>query len=300
MIMAKIFLQISSFFTLLLLLSSVNSQGYYFFNGRFYSNQQRNSNDFESKKTSYCTTTDFYTILNLQKSDLHDIKIEDDFDSFFDVPDSNHQYTERVEKLKNENSKKLKKEYKKLAVKLHPDKNKDDPFAEAKFTEVQAAYEVLKDPKLKNEYDKIYADFCLKDSLKNKYEQEKRTKYGKWASALKRANLEKNYKIYSDGNSTKGNLFHKILDKMLQQTYYSLDFDLKNSPSDLDVMEKVHIDCYNRMAGYVTENPIYKSVLALIVHCMVNIMFLVWYFRTFKELNRILLSRQMYNFKKEE
>merc|ERR1712048_82852 len=206
------------------------SQGYYFFNGRFYSNQQRNSNDFESKKTHYCTTTDFYSLLNLQKSDLHNIKIDNDFDSFFDVPDSNHQYNDQVEKLKNENAKKLKKEYKKLAVKLHPDKNKEDPFAEAKFTEVQSAYEVLKDPKLKEEYDKIYSDFCLKDSLKAKYEKEKREKYGKWASALKRATLEKNFSL-GNGNgsnsSFSSSFLVKLLDKMLQQTYYSLDFDLK-------------------------------------------------------------------------
>jgi DnaJ-class molecular chaperone len=33
-----------------------------------------------------------------------------------------------------------------MAVKLHPDKNLDDPEAEAKFKDLQEAYEILSDP----------------------------------------------------------------------------------------------------------------------------------------------------------
>ena len=39
----------------------------------------------------------------------------------------------------------IKKAYRKLAVKYHPDKTKDDKAAEEKFKEVTEAYEVLKD-----------------------------------------------------------------------------------------------------------------------------------------------------------
>ena len=40
----------------------------------------------------------------------------------------------------------IKKAYRKLALKYHPDQNKGDKSAEAKFTEISEAYAVLSDP----------------------------------------------------------------------------------------------------------------------------------------------------------
>ncbi len=47
----------------------------------------------------------------------------------------------------------IKKEYRKLAIQYHPDKNKGNKQAEEKFKEISEAYYVLSDPKRKAEFD---------------------------------------------------------------------------------------------------------------------------------------------------
>ena len=55
----------------------------------------------------------------------------------------------------------IKKAYRKLAVKYHPDKTKDDKAAEEKFKETTEAYEVLKDPEKRKKYDELGANWKM-------------------------------------------------------------------------------------------------------------------------------------------
>lgn len=54
---------------------------------------------------------------------------------------------------KDASQEEIKRAYKNLAKKLHPDSNSDDPNANDKFQEVQKAYDVLKDPEKRRTYD---------------------------------------------------------------------------------------------------------------------------------------------------
>tara|TARA_Y100000590_G_scaffold178385_1_gene203538 strand:+ start:1647 stop:2777 length:1131 start_codon:yes stop_codon:yes gene_type:complete len=59
---------------------------------------------------------------------------------------------------RNASEDEIKKSYRKLAMKYHPDQNKGDKAAEKKFKEVSAAYEILKDPEKKAAYDQYGHD----------------------------------------------------------------------------------------------------------------------------------------------
>ncbi len=55
---------------------------------------------------------------------------------------------------KSANDAEIKKAYRKLAKELHPDQNKDNPKAAARFSEVTAAYDLLSDKAKRGQYDR--------------------------------------------------------------------------------------------------------------------------------------------------
>src|SRR2546430_3746122 len=64
-------------------------------------------------------------------------------------------YYEVLGIARNAAEEEIKRAYRKLAVKFHPDKNPDDPHAEEKFKELGEAYDVLMDPNKRAAYDRF-------------------------------------------------------------------------------------------------------------------------------------------------
>ena len=81
------------------------------------------------------------------------------------MPEKNYYKTLGISKSASQGE--IKKAYRKLAMKYHPDHNKGDKESEAKFKEVSEAYAVLSDPEKRKQYDTFGAE-----GFQNKFSQE--------------------------------------------------------------------------------------------------------------------------------
>src|SRR6267142_1132794 len=66
-----------------------------------------------------------------------------------------HDYYETLSVTRNASAEEIRKSYRKLARKYHPDLNPGDKSSEERFKNVQEAYDVLSDPKKRQMYDQV-------------------------------------------------------------------------------------------------------------------------------------------------
>ncbi|MCG8883930.1 DnaJ domain-containing protein [Tenacibaculum finnmarkense] len=102
----------------------------------------------------------------------------------------------------NASQEEIKKAYKKLALKFHPDKNNGDTFFEQMFREIKDAYDVLSNPRSKGEFDiklNNITNRTYRNTEPNNYRgnQYKRKSYQEQPKNKSRNKTEKvNYKLH--------------------------------------------------------------------------------------------------------
>nr|WP_099190438.1 DnaJ domain-containing protein [Tepidibacter mesophilus] len=75
---------------------------------------------------------------------------------------------------KNASQSEIKKAYRKLAKKYHPDINPDDKNACDKFREIAQAYEILSDEKKRKEYDNKLLNFKKTNKTNDNFSKDKK------------------------------------------------------------------------------------------------------------------------------
>ena len=123
-------------------------------------------------------------------------------------------YYKILEVSENADILKIKKKYRKLAMKYHPDRNAGDEKAAKKFREITEAYEVLSNEKRRKEYD---------------YKRENENNH------TKKKNDKENFKNkYSENNFSFGKEFFKSAAEMkgMFENSFGLDKMIKNKAKD--------------------------------------------------------------------
>ena len=134
----------------------------------------------------------------------------------------------------------IKKAYRKLAMKYHPDQNKDSKDAEKKFKEISASYEILKDPQKKAAYDQ----------------------YGH--EAFKHGNMGGGFRGFEDfANNFNFSDFNSIFEDFFGEGFGSSARQQRRMQRGSDLRYNMSISLYEAFTGKKTQIKVFKEQLEL-------------------------------------
>ena len=121
----------------------------------------------------------------------------------------------------------VKKAYKKLARKYHPDLNPNDPDAHRKFQEINEANEVLSDPEKRKKYDQYGENWKHADEFEAQQQQYRQYQNGQgggayWSSSGDGSEFSDFFEQMFGGMGGRGRRSHSFADEPRQGANYSL------------------------------------------------------------------------------
>jgi molecular chaperone DnaJ len=155
---------------------------------------------------------------------------------------------------KNASDDEIKKAYRKLARKWHPDINPENTEAEKKFKEISKAYEVLKKPELR----KLYDEFG-EDGLQSGFDAEKARSHKEWQQYRRRRHTGDDSQ---HGRSTSfEDIFGDIFGRVDEGSHSEGDFRGSFPSRGSDIESEVAIDLVSALKGSEVDLAIQLPVL---------------------------------------
>lgn len=142
-------------------------------------------------------------------------------------------YYKILELEKNASQDDIKKQFRKLANKYHPDKNQGNTEAENRFKDISEAYEVLGDPEKRKKYDTLgssYSNFKNKGGTNNEYD------WSQWFSGNQgRRQNSKTVNDFFTSGGTMSDFFEKIFGQGYRTSGFGFEEEVRGEDHNMQI-----------------------------------------------------------------